>query len=31
MMGLEPMPAKPGSPTVPVPGFDVRIFDESGV
>ena len=29
-MGLEPMPVKPGSPTVPVPGFDVRIFDETG-
>ena len=31
LMGLEPMVAKAGSPTVPVPGFDVRIFDESGV
>jgi propionyl-CoA synthetase len=29
-MGLDPMEAKPGSPTVPVPGFDVRIFDETG-
>ena len=29
-MGLDPMPAKPGSPTVPVAGFDVRIFDEKG-
>lgn len=29
-MGLDPMPAKPGSPTVPVAGFDVRIFDETG-
>jgi propionyl-CoA synthetase len=30
MMGLEPMTPKAGSPTVPVPGFDVRIFDENG-
>jgi propionyl-CoA synthetase len=30
-MGLDPMVAKPGSPTVPVAGFDVRIFDELGV
>ncbi len=30
LMGLDPMPVKPGSPTVPVPGFDVRIMDESG-
>jgi propionyl-CoA synthetase len=29
-MGLEPLEVKPGSPTVPVPGFDVRIFDEDG-
>jgi propionyl-CoA synthetase len=29
-MGLDPMEAKAGSPTVPVPGFDVRIFDETG-
>lgn len=29
-MGLDPMPVKPGSPTVPVAGFDVRIFDEAG-
>jgi acyl-coenzyme A synthetase/AMP-(fatty) acid ligase len=26
-MGLEPMPTKPGSPTVPVPGYDVHIVD----
>lgn len=25
------MPIKPGSPTVPIPGFDVRILDEHGV
>ncbi len=30
LMGLEPMPTKPGSPTVPVPGFDVRVVDDSG-
>jgi len=29
-MGIEPMPIKPGSPTVPVPGFDVRILDSGG-
>ncbi|WP_167104283.1 acetate--CoA ligase [Amycolatopsis granulosa] len=28
--GLEPMPVKPGSATVPVPGYDVRILDQSG-
>ena len=28
--GLEPMPIKPGSPTVPVPGYDVRILDPHG-
>ena len=30
MHGLEPMPVKSGSSTVPVPGFDVQILDESG-
>ncbi|MDQ5972906.1 MAG: propionyl-CoA synthetase [Actinomycetota bacterium] len=30
LRGLEPMPIKPGSPTVPVPGFDVRIVDGAG-
>jgi propionyl-CoA synthetase len=30
LRGLEPMPIKPGSPTVPVPGYDVRILDTSG-
>jgi propionyl-CoA synthetase len=30
LMGLEPMPTKAGSPTVPVPGFDVRVVDSSG-
>jgi propionyl-CoA synthetase len=27
LRGLEPMPIKPGSPTVPVPGYDVHILD----
>ena len=30
MRGLEPMPIKAGSPSVPVPGYDVRILDVSG-
>jgi propionyl-CoA synthetase len=30
LMGLEPMPTKAGSPTVPVPGYDVRILDADG-
>ena len=29
-VGLEELPVKPGSPTVPVPGFDVRILDGTG-
>ncbi|MCC3274271.1 AMP-binding protein [Arthrobacter sp. zg-Y20] len=29
-VGLQELPVKPGSPTVPVPGFDVRILDGSG-
>jgi propionyl-CoA synthetase len=28
--GLEAMPIKAGSPSVPVPGYDVRILDERG-
>jgi propionyl-CoA synthetase len=28
--GLDPLPVKPGSPSVPVPGFDVRVLDEQG-
>ncbi|MFD0440938.1 propionyl-CoA synthetase [Streptomyces chartreusis] len=28
--GLEPMPVKPGSATVPVPGWDVRVVDGEG-
>ena len=30
LMGLEPLPTKPGSPSVPVPGYDVRIVDADG-
>jgi propionyl-CoA synthetase len=30
LRGLEPMPTKPGSPTVPVPGYDVRIVGPDG-
>ncbi|QVQ50274.1 propionyl-CoA synthetase [Spiractinospora alimapuensis] len=30
LRGLDPMPPKPGSPTVPVPGFDLRVLDSSG-
>ena len=30
MTGVELMPVKPGSSTVPVPGFDVRILDDNG-
>jgi propionyl-CoA synthetase len=30
LMGLEPMPTKPGSPTMPAPGYDLRIVDDSG-
>jgi propionyl-CoA synthetase len=30
LRGLDPMPIKPGSPTVPVPGYDVQVLDESG-
>ncbi|PYI38541.1 propionyl-CoA synthetase [Arthrobacter psychrolactophilus] len=29
--GLEPLPLKAGSPTVPMPGFDLRIVDGGGV
>jgi propionyl-CoA synthetase len=28
--GLEPLPIKAGSPSVPVPGYDVRVLDETG-
>jgi propionyl-CoA synthetase len=30
LMGVEPMPVKPGSATMPVPGYDVRVLDGSG-
>ncbi|MGZ4484231.1 MAG: propionyl-CoA synthetase [Nocardioidaceae bacterium] len=30
LRGLEPMPIKPGSPTVPVPGYQVEVLDERG-
>ena len=30
MMGLEALPIKAGSPTVPVPGYDIRVLDEEG-
>lgn len=29
-MGIEPLPIKAGSPTKPVPGYDVRITDSDG-
>jgi propionyl-CoA synthetase len=29
-MGIEPLPVKPGSPTKAVPGYDVRVLDDSG-
>ncbi|CAA9348865.1 MAG: Acetyl-CoA synthetase [uncultured Nocardioidaceae bacterium] len=28
--GLEPLPVKPGSPSVPAPGYDVRVLDPAG-
>jgi propionyl-CoA synthetase len=30
LMGIEPMKVKAGSPTKPVPGYDVKVLDESG-
>jgi propionyl-CoA synthetase len=30
LRGLEPMPIKPGSPSVPVPGYAVQVLDERG-
>ena len=30
MRGMAPMPIKPGSPTVPVPGYDVHVLDDEG-
>jgi len=29
-LGIEQLPVKPGSPTMPMPGYDVRILDEEG-
>ncbi len=29
-LGIELLPVKPGSPTLPAPGYDVRILDEGG-
>ncbi|MEV6948083.1 propionyl-CoA synthetase [Streptomyces sp. NPDC051172] len=29
-VGIEPAPVKPGSPTRPLPGWDVRVLDPSG-
>ena len=29
-MGIEKLPVRPGSPTVPMPGYDVQILDEEG-
>ncbi|MEU4578505.1 propionyl-CoA synthetase [Nonomuraea sp. ATR24] len=29
-VGIEELPVKPGSPTKPVPGYDVRVLDQEG-
>jgi propionyl-CoA synthetase len=29
-MGIEPLDIKAGSPTVPVPGYDIRVLDDEG-
>lgn len=29
-MGIEPLPVKAGSPTAPVPGYDIRVLDDEG-
>lgn len=29
-LGIEALPVKPGSPTVPVPGYDVQVLDDDG-
>jgi propionyl-CoA synthetase len=29
-MGIEPLPVKAGSPSKPVPGYDIRILDQAG-
>ena len=30
LRGLEPMPVKPGSPTVPAPGYEIVVLDQAG-
>jgi propionyl-CoA synthetase len=30
LRGLEQMPIKPGSPTVAIPGYEIKVLDESG-
>ena len=30
LRGFDPLPIKPGSPSFPVPGYDVRVLDPSG-
>ncbi|MEB3371504.1 propionyl-CoA synthetase [Saccharopolyspora mangrovi] len=30
LRGLEPMPVKAGSPTVPVPGYEIAVLDQAG-
>ncbi len=30
LRGLDPMPIKPGSPSVPIPGYDIKVLDETG-
>ena len=29
-MGIEALPIKPGSPSVPMPGYDIQVLDEGG-
>jgi propionyl-CoA synthetase len=29
-MGIEPLPVKAGSPTVPVPGYNIQVLDDEG-
>jgi len=31
LRGIEPLPVKAGSPTVAVPGYDIRVLDDEGV
>ena len=30
LRGLDPMPIKPGSPSVPIPGYNIKVLDETG-